>query len=170
MSDIYYSKRSGVETERILDKANSIKINEQPTENITLNTIKIGDTKYKPKIVKKKTVYIHIVELFFSFDIHSAGQLKTLITIDDKSTPYVEGNEYLFFKSFGGGAYLSQFTYGQDILTGSYFCTGVPEFPKNVNGHFASYYNSTYYGIFSWFSAKARINEDKIYKLEVEEL
>lgn len=169
MSDIYYSKRSGSETERILDKTNGIKINEQPTEDVFLNTIKIGNTKYKPNIVSKKYIYIHIVELYFEYlDIYD-GQLKTLITIDSRSTPYVEGREYEFFKSFGGGVLLRNMQLG---LTASkdcvFYCTGNN---NNMNGHMATYYQNPNYDYpFTWLGAKVRINEDRIYRLEMEEI
>lgn len=168
MPDIYYSKRSGIETERILDKSNGIKINEQTTEDVFIKTIKIGDTIYKPNDVKKKYVYIHIVELYFYFDEQFGGELKTLITIDDRTTPYIQGTEYLFFKSFGGGVLLHDFKYGSTVLSGSFYCTGGP---RTVNGYVASYYQSEYYNYpFTWLSAHARINEDTIYRLEMEEL
>lgn len=167
MSDIYYSKRSGAETERILDKANSIKINEQPTEDITLNNIKIGDTIYKPSIEKKKYVYIHIVELYFEYNYPNDGKLKTLITIDDRETPYVAGTEYSFFKSFGGGVLLKNMKLSQTFTSDcTFFGTG-NDF--GGNGSLAVYEpidNRT----FTWLIAKVRINEDTIYRLEVEEL
>lgn len=170
MPDIYYSKRSGAETERILDKANGIKINEQPTEDVFLDTIKIGDTIYKPSVANKKYIYIHIVELYFEFmDIYE-GKLKTLITIDDREKPYVEGTEYLFFKSFGGGVLLKDMQFSQDFSTDcAFFCTGGGG--GNVNGHFAHYEQSPFHTYpFTWTGGTARINEDTIYRLEVEEL
>lgn len=168
MADIYYSKRSGAETERILDKAKEIKINDQNTEGILLNNIKIGNAIYKPNVVKKKYVYIHVVELYFYWDLSFEGELKTLITIDDRSQPYVEGTEYLFFKSFGGGTFLTNFGYGWDILSGSYYCT---ENGGKANGTFLAYYQSTNYKYpFTAFTATARINNDTIYRLEMEEL
>lgn len=169
MPDIYYSKRSGSETDRILDKANAIKINEQPTENITLNTIKIGDKIYKPSITQKKYVYIHIVELYFEYVHIYEGKLKILITIDDRETPYVEGTEHLFFKSFGGGVLLKDMQFAQDFSTDcAFFFTGGN---GTNNGHFAHYYQSPYQTYpFTWSGGKARINEDIIYRLEVNEI
>lgn len=170
MPDIYYSKRSGAETDRILDKANGIKINDAQSSNILLNTIKIGDNIFKPNIPQKKYVYIHVVEIYFEHVDLYEGKLRTLITIDDRATPYVKGTEYLFFKSFGGGVFLSDMQLSQDFTTGcSFFCCVNDN--EYVNGMMATYEQSDYYNYpFTWITGKARINEDIIYRLEVNEI
>lgn len=168
MPDIYYSKRSGIETDRILDKANGIKINDVQSSNILLNTIKIGDNIFKPNIPQKKYIYIHIVDLYIDLGIY-VGKEKTLITIDDRETPYVEGTEQLFFKSFGGGVLLPFMKFQANTFAdGCFFCNRYDN--EYSNGLIYTYYELYTNKYVTNTSGNARINSDTIYRLEVEEL
>lgn len=168
MDNIYYSKRSGVETDALLDKGNGINVNEASQANNYLDNIKIGDNVYK-QVNNTNYVYIHKVSVYFKTQTYD-GVTKEMIVINNRSTPYYQGLEKEFFKSFASGVYLKDInegsTYG--IVNGSFFYTGKISY-GDTNGIFITELVSGS-NTYTFSRLIAKIVTDEILKLNVEVL
>ena len=135
MENIYYSKRSGVETDNLLDKGKEIRVNDASQTNIYLDNIKLRDKVYK-QVTDNNYIYIHKVSVYFNAQ-SLEGVTKEMIVINSRSTPYYQGLEKEFFKSYSNGIYLKGInegsTYG--IVNGSFFYTGKIDY-GDTNGNF----------------------------------
>ena len=165
MAEIYYSKRSGINTDNLLDKGNDLKINEQATTNLVADNIKLRETIYKPFQATTNYIYIHNVELYIEFSGLDNGVTVNVTLINTKSSLYTEGQENKFFKDFSKGLYITGIKYGNNLYNGSYFYTGED---YGSNGIFVTELPDTY--SFDILHLKSRIVEDNIIKLNVEEL
>lgn len=165
MSEIYYSSRTGLQTDNLLDKGFSIEANIDTDTNLYLDTLRIGNEVYKPKQDKiNKYVYLHNVEVYIATVLGNDipdGVVLNLKFLSAKSSPYLTGQEKSFFEEYGG-VFIKNFplvrSNGTLIKDGNFFYTGHPT-SSLVKGLFCCHRSDT---TLIDYHAYARINEDII--------
>lgn len=109
MSEIYYSKRTGIDTENLLRKGNGINVNLTPTRDIYLDSFEISNKRYKSKQDANNYVYIHNLTVSFSNTVLNSSKQYNIKIITKKSDIYSRGNEEQLFKELGGIIFIYDF-------------------------------------------------------------